>query len=96
MPAPAFSSPSSYSAATCARPDLRLGLSSQASSQLSTLSDLTKLADTVHLCAEQAKLDDFLIGEVLGKIGIDLILVDGVLASFEQNPHNAVLLSHAD
>src|SRR5271166_3166057 len=32
-----------YSAATCAGRDLSLGLSSQASSQLSTLSDLTNL-----------------------------------------------------
>src|SRR5262245_19368695 len=32
-----------YSAATCAAPELRLGLISQASSQLSTLSDLTNL-----------------------------------------------------
>src|SRR6516165_11894757 len=43
-----------------------------------------KLADPVNLCAEQAKLDDLFIAEVLGEIDIDLVLVDGVLALFEQ------------
>src|SRR5262245_65034452 len=43
-----------------------------------------ELADAVDLGAEQAKLDDLFITEVLGEIGIDLVFVDGVLAPFEQ------------
>jgi hypothetical protein len=43
-----------------------------------------ELADTVNLGAEQAKLDDLFIAKVLGEIAIHLVLVDGVLALFEQ------------
>ena len=55
---------------TCAELDLSLGLISQASSQLSTSSDLTKLADAVDLSAEQAEFDDLFIGKMPGEIGI--------------------------
>src|SRR5712692_5880549 len=73
-----------YSAATCAAPALSLGLISQASSQLSTLSDLTNLPTPSTSSAEQAKPDNLFIAEVLGEIGIDLVFVDGVLALLEQ------------
>src|SRR3974377_1387329 len=43
-----------------------------------------ELAGTVNLGAEHAKLDDFLITALLGEIGIHLVLVDRVLALFEQ------------
>src|SRR5262245_63964728 len=43
-----------------------------------------ELADAVDLSAEQAKLDNLFIAEVLGEIGIDSVFVDGVLALLEQ------------
>ncbi len=43
-----------------------------------------ELADAVSLGAEQAKLDDLFVGEVLGEIGINLVFVNGVFALFEQ------------
>ncbi|MGB5183694.1 MAG: hypothetical protein WBO12_16105 [Xanthobacteraceae bacterium] len=61
-----------------------LGLSSQASSQLSTFERFDELADAVDLGAEQAEFDDLLIRKVPGELGIDFIFVDGVLALFEQ------------
>src|ERR1017187_10815532 len=46
---------------------------------------LHKLADAVHLGAEQAKFDDLLVAEMLGEILVHLVLVDGVLALLEQS-----------
>src|SRR5215471_20148798 len=43
-----------------------------------------ELADAVDLSAEQAKLDNLFIAEVLGEIGIDPVFVDGVVALLEQ------------
>jgi len=43
-----------------------------------------ELADTIDLSAEQAKLDNFFIGEVFGEIGIDLVFINGVLTLLEQ------------
>ena len=44
-----------------------------------------ELADPVNLGAEQAELDDFLIGEVFGEITVDFVFVDEMLALFD-NP----------
>ena len=46
-----------------------------------------EFANAVDLGAEQAKLDDLFIAEVLGKIDIDLIFVDGVLALLNTIEH---------
>ena len=43
-----------------------------------------ELADTVNLGAEQAKLDNFFICEEFGKVGIDLVFIDGMLTLLEQ------------
>ena len=44
---------------------------------------LDELADAVDLGAEEAKLDDLFIAEVLGEIDIDLVFVDCVFSLFE-------------
>src|SRR5262245_14136540 len=66
------------------RPKAKLGIDLAGFLPTQHVERFDELADAVDLSAEQAKLDNLFIAEVLGEIGIDLVFVDGALALLEQ------------